>query len=128
AELGMPIDLAGLPVEIGFILAHPATAHEFERELYVRKADRHRATSEYLIKDVDRRPAFEASPARRTVKPALVIVKTRFWLPAGFLVAGFRGGLEKMLSSTGTDGSNPPPSSKEMVWGRRRGWHHRRCI
>jgi hypothetical protein len=29
----MPIDLAGLPVEIGFILAHAATAHEFEREL-----------------------------------------------------------------------------------------------
>jgi len=51
-----------------------------------------------------------------------VIVKTRFWLPAGFLVAGFRGGLEKMLSSTGTEGSNPPPSSGEssanLTWGR----------
>src|ERR1700736_1768105 len=87
----MPIDLAGLPVEIGFILAHAATADEFERELYVRKADRHRATSEYLIKDVDRRPAFEASPARRTVKPALVIVKTRFWLPGPFLSRQFPG-------------------------------------
>jgi hypothetical protein len=57
AELGMPIGSAGLPVEIGFILAPAATAHEFERELYVRKVDRHRATSEYLlIKDVDRTP------------------------------------------------------------------------
>src|SRR6516162_11298318 len=53
----MPIDLARLPVEIGFILAHPATAHEFTRELQVRKADRHRATTEYLIKDVGRAPA-----------------------------------------------------------------------
>src|SRR5580693_3257386 len=98
----MPIDLAGLPVEIGFILAHAATAHEFERELYVRKADRHRATSEYLIKDVDRAPGIRGQPAPRTVKPALVIVKTRFWV--GFLVAGFRGGLEKVLSSTGDRG------------------------
>src|SRR6516162_2084731 len=48
-------DLARLPVEIGFILAHAATAHEFERELQVRKADRHRATSEYLI-NVERAP------------------------------------------------------------------------
>ena len=31
------------------------------------------------------RPAFEANPARRTVKPALVIVKIRFWLPGRFL-------------------------------------------
>src|SRR6516165_6794306 len=53
----MPIDLARLPVEIGFILAHAATAHEFTRELQVREADRHRATTEYLIKDVDRAPA-----------------------------------------------------------------------
>src|SRR5262249_7043025 len=30
AELGMPIDLARLPVEIGFILARGAAAHEFE--------------------------------------------------------------------------------------------------
>src|SRR6202008_3376541 len=37
------------------------------------------------------RPAFEASPARRTVKPALVIVKTRFWLPARFLSRRFHG-------------------------------------
>jgi hypothetical protein len=28
----MPIDLARLPVEIGFILAHAAATHEFERE------------------------------------------------------------------------------------------------
>src|ERR1700756_2137777 len=95
----MPIDLAGLPVEIGFILAHAATTHEFERELYVRKADRHRATSEYLIKDVDRAPGIRGQPpARRTVNPAIVIVKTRLWLPGRFLVAGFRGGLENVLN------------------------------
>src|SRR5580704_7911224 len=58
----MPIDLAGLPVEIGFILAHAATAHEFERKMYVRKADRHRATSEYLFKDVDRAPGIRGQP------------------------------------------------------------------
>jgi hypothetical protein len=29
----MPIDLARLPVEIGFIFAHAAAAHEFEGEL-----------------------------------------------------------------------------------------------
>jgi hypothetical protein len=29
----MPVDLARLPVEIGFILAHAAAAHELEREL-----------------------------------------------------------------------------------------------
>jgi phosphoglucomutase len=34
---------ARLPVEIGFILAHAATARKFTRELQVRKADRHRA-------------------------------------------------------------------------------------
>src|SRR5580704_12183674 len=50
------------------------------------------------------RPAFEASPARRTVKPALVIVKTRFWLPGRFLSRRFPGGLEKVLSSTGDRG------------------------
>ena len=54
----------------------------------------------------------------------------RFWLPGRLVVAGFRSRLEKMLSPTGggTEGSNPSPSSGEMVWGRRRGWHHRRCI
>ena len=52
----MPIDRARLSVEIGFILAHAATAHEYECELQVRKPDRYRATSEYLIKDVDRAP------------------------------------------------------------------------
>src|ERR1700720_4842149 len=91
----MPIDLAGLPVEIGFILAHAATAHEFERELYVRKADRHRATSEYPIKDVDRAPGIRGQPARRTEKPGLVIVKTRFWLPGRFLRRRFPGWFRK---------------------------------
>ena len=42
--------------------AHAATAHEFERQLYVRKADRHRATSEYLIKDLDRAPGIRGQP------------------------------------------------------------------
>src|ERR1700730_3932119 len=37
------------------------------------------------------RPAFEASPARRTVKPALVIVKTWFWLAGRFLSRRFQG-------------------------------------
>ena len=32
-DLGKPIDLARLPVEIGFILAHATATHEFEREL-----------------------------------------------------------------------------------------------
>src|SRR5262249_26875041 len=54
AELGMQIDLARLPVEIGFILAHAAAAHEFERELQVQKADGHHATSRYLMDDVER--------------------------------------------------------------------------
>jgi hypothetical protein len=31
----------------------------------------------------------------------LSIVKIRFWLPGRFVVAGFRGGLEKMLSPYG---------------------------
>jgi fructose-1,6-bisphosphatase/sedoheptulose 1,7-bisphosphatase-like protein len=34
----------------------------------------------------------------------LSIVKIRFWLPGRFVVAGFRGGLEKMLSPTGDRG------------------------
>src|ERR1700720_3519596 len=117
----MPIDLAGLPVEIGFILAHAATAHEFERELYVRKADRHRATSEYLIKDVDRAPGIRASPARRTVKPALVIVKTRFWLPGRFLSRRFPGGLEKVLSSTGDRGFESTSLQRRVTCKPRRG-------
>jgi len=29
----VPIDLARLPVEMGFILAHSAAAHEFKRAL-----------------------------------------------------------------------------------------------
>jgi len=40
----------------------------------------------------------------------LSIVKTRLWLPGRF-----RGGLEKMLSLTGTEGSNPSPSCGESV-------------
>src|SRR6202040_1813298 len=35
---------------------------------------------------------------------ALSIVKIRFWLPGRFVLAGFRGGLEKMLSPTGDRG------------------------
>jgi hypothetical protein len=31
----------------------------------------------------------------------LSIVKIRFWLPGRFVVAGFRGGLEKMLGDRG---------------------------
>src|SRR5712671_4712765 len=50
------------PIAATPILAHAATAHKFERELYVRKADRHRATSEYLIKDVDRAPGIRGQP------------------------------------------------------------------
>src|SRR5580693_1614567 len=34
---------------------------------------------------------------------------------------------EELFLLPGTDGSNPSPSSREMVWGRRRRrWHHRR--
>ena len=33
AELGMPMELARLPVEIGLIFAHAAAVHELEREL-----------------------------------------------------------------------------------------------
>src|SRR5262249_34282511 len=56
AELGVPIDLARLPVEIGFILAHAAAAHEFEGELEVRKVDRHSATSRDLVDNVESAP------------------------------------------------------------------------
>jgi hypothetical protein len=45
----------------------------------------------------------------------LSIVKIRFWLPGRFVVAGFRAGLEKMLSLQGTEGSNPSPSTGESV-------------
>ena len=31
----------------------------------------------------------------------MLMVKIRFWLPGRFVVAGFRGDLEKMLSPTG---------------------------
>src|ERR1700726_1577385 len=101
----MPIDLAGLPVEIGFILAHAATAHEFERELYVRKADRHRATSESLIKDVDRAPGIRGQPGSAHGKTCPCDRQNPV-LTTGpvSLVAGFRGGLEKVLSSTGDRG------------------------
>jgi hypothetical protein len=34
----------------------------------------------------------------------LAIVKIRFWRPGRFVVARFRGGLEKMLSTTGDRG------------------------
>src|SRR5207249_681614 len=38
------------------------------------------------------------------------------------------GAAKKGCFLCGTDGSNPSPSSGEMVWGRRRRrWHHRRC-
>ena len=38
----------------------------------------------------------------------------RFWLPGRLVVAGFRSGLEKMLSPAGgTEGSNPSPSTGE---------------
>jgi hypothetical protein len=40
-------------------------------------------------------------------------IKIRFWLPGRSVVAGFQGGLEKMLPTTGTEGSNPSPSSGE---------------
>ncbi len=45
-----------------------------------------------------------ASLAWRTVSLPLSIVKIRLWLPRRFVVAGFRGGLEKMLSTTGDRG------------------------
>src|SRR6201997_1607423 len=60
----MPVDLARPPVEIGFILAHATAAHEFERELYVRKADSHRATSQYLIDDMERAPRMPLGPSQ----------------------------------------------------------------
>jgi hypothetical protein len=46
---------------------------------------------------------------------ALSIVKIRFWLPGRFVLAGFRGGLEKCCPLRGTEGSNPAPSSAESV-------------
>src|SRR5262249_57779641 len=60
----MPIDLARLPVEISFILAHAGAAHEFERDLQVRKADRHRATSKYLIGAVETAPERSGIPTK----------------------------------------------------------------
>ena len=41
AELGMPIELAGLLAQKGLMLVLAARADEFERFLYVLQADRH---------------------------------------------------------------------------------------
>src|SRR6516225_10461225 len=79
AELEMPIDLARLPVEIGFILTHAATAHEFTRELQVRKADRHRATTEYLIKGVDRTPGANETGPNIAAIVDMMIGRKAFW-------------------------------------------------
>src|SRR5262252_992681 len=74
----MPIDLARLPVEIGFILAHAATAHEFTGELQVQKADGHHATSEYLIDDVKRgAPASSVDGVPAGLQPATCNLRTQ---------------------------------------------------
>jgi hypothetical protein len=57
-----------------------------------------------------------ANLARHRVHLPLSIVKIRSGCRTGFSVAGFRGGLEKMLPQRGTERSNPSPSVRLGYW------------